>query len=189
MKTLSYHILDIVQNSLNADADLVEISIREDDKKGLFTIFINDNGRGMDEETLQKAIDPYFSTRNERSVGLGLSLLKQNTERTGGSFAIDSTPGEGTRVKAEFVKSHIDCPAIGDLAGTIHQIIVSNTGKDFIYRHNKNQLDFEIDSRQIKEILDHLPLYHPEISKYIDEMIRENLNDLLGEADAVNEFS
>ncbi|MGM0529734.1 MAG: ATP-binding protein [Bacteroidota bacterium] len=188
MKTLSYHILDIVQNSINAGADLIEIAISENDQKGLFTIIIEDNGKGMDRETLRKAIDPYFSTRKERNVGLGLSLLKQNTERTGGKFTMDSTPGEGTRVQAEFVKHHIDCPAIGDLAGTIHQIIVSNPGKDFVYRHNKNSVGFEIDSRQIKEVLDHLPLYHPEISQYIDEMIRENLNELREEADTINEF-
>jgi len=186
MKTLSYHILDIVQNSLNAGADLVEISIEENVQEGLFTTIIKDNGKGMDRQTLQKAIDPYFSTRNERKVGLGLSLLKQNTERTGGYFTIDSTPGQGTLVKAEFVKHHIDCPALGDLAGTIHQIIVSNTGKDFVYRHHKEGLGFKIDSREIKEVLDHLPLYYPEISKYIGEMIRENLNELREEADTLN---
>lgn len=189
MKTLSYHILDIVQNSINAGADLIEISISENDKKGVFIIIIDDNGVGMDEKTLRKAIDPYFSTRKERSVGLGLSLLKQNAERTGGNFLIDSTPGKGTRVEAEFVKYHLDCPAVGDLAGTIHQIIVSNPGKDFVYRHNKNSVGFEIDSRQIKEVLDNLPLHHPGISKYIEEMIRENLNELWEETDAINESS
>lgn len=189
MKTLSYHILDIVQNSLSAGADLVEISIHENDKKGLFTIVITDNGKGMDHHTLKKAIDPYFSTRKERKIGLGLSLLKQNTEQTGGSFSIDSTPGKGTRVKAEFVKNHIDCPAIGDLAGTIHQLMVYNSGKDFIYRHDKNGAGFEVDSRQIKEVLDQLPLYYPEISRYIEEMIRENLKELWEGADAIDEHS
>ena len=187
MKTLSYHILDIVQNSINAGADLIEISISENDKEGLFTIAIGDNGVGMDGETLRKAIDPCFSTRKERSVGLGLSLLNQNAERTGGNFSIDSTPGKGTRVKAEFVKDHLDCPAEGDLAGTIHQMIVFNPGKDFVYRHNKNSVGFEIDSRQIKEVLDNLPFHHPEISKYIEEMIRENLNELREETDTANE--
>ena len=189
MKTLSYHLLDIVQNSINAGADLVEISIHEDDKKGLFSLVINDNGKGMDQNTLQKAIDPCFSTRKERKVGLGLSLLKQNAERTGGRFSIDSEPGKGTRVKAEFVKNHIDCPAIGELAGTIHQIIVFNSRKDFVYRHYRYGVGFEIDSRQIKEALDHLPLHHPEISRYIEEMIRENLKELWEGANAVDEHS
>ncbi|MFW6100599.1 MAG: ATP-binding protein [Bacteroidota bacterium] len=186
MKTISYHILDIVQNSLNAGADLVQFSISEDDVRGLFTIVIEDNGRGMNYETLQKAIDPCFTTRTERKVGLGLSLLKQNTERTGGDFSIDSKPGEGTCVKAEFLKTHIDCPAIGDLAGTIHQVMVFNPAKDFIYRHNKNGVGFEIDSRQIKEVLDQLPLYHPEISRCVEEIIRENLNEL--QKSAVDEY-
>ncbi len=189
MKTLSYHLLDIVQNSLNAGADLVEINIREDDRKGLFSLIITDNGKGMDHNTLQKAIDPYFSTRKERKIGLGLSLLKQNTERTGGRFSIDSEPGKGTRVTAEFVKTHIDCPAIGDLAGTVHQIIVFNSKKDFVYHHYRDGGGFEINSRQIKEVLDQLPLHHPEISRYIEEMIRENLKGLREEADAIDQYS
>jgi hypothetical protein len=185
MKTLSYHILDIVQNSLKAKADLVEISIFEDDHQALFTLAIVDDGQGMDQKTLQKSIDPCFTTRKERKVGLGLSLLKQNAERTGGSFWIDSQTGTGTCVKAAFVKSHIDCPAVGDLAGTIHQIMVSNFRKDFIYSHNINGLSYKLDTRQIKEVLDYLPIYHPELSMYIEEMIRENLNRLRNQSHEV----
>lgn len=182
MKTLSYHILDIVQNSLNAEANLVEISILENDHKDLFSLTIADNGKGMDQQTLALSTDPCYTTRKERNVGLGLSLLKQNAERTGGSFFIDSHPGTGTYVQAEFMKSHIDCPAVGDLAGTIHQIMVANFRNDFIYHHHHNGWRYELDTREIKAVLDHLPIYHPELSRYIEEMIRENLNWLKNRA-------
>jgi len=171
MKTLAYHLLDIVQNALRAGASEVEISLVEDNPDNLLRLQVSDNGCGMDEKTSQKAIDPYYTSRHTRHVGLGLSLLKQNAERTGGTFALISRPNQGTLVKADFVKDHIDLPAIGDLPGTLHQIITAHPRKDFIYRHQLDETRFSLDTREVKEAVDHWPLDHPDIRGMVRELI------------------
>ena len=75
MKELSLHILDVVQNSLGAKASLIEININENIKEDLLIIEIKDNGTGMSKEMSKKLIDPFFTTRTTRKVGLGIPLF------------------------------------------------------------------------------------------------------------------
>ena len=182
MKSIAYHILDIAQNAIQARSTEVQICIEEYDANGTLDIFITDNGRGMSKEQAENASDPYFTSRNFRNVGLGLALLRQNAERTGGSFRLDSELGKGTSVRAVFVKDNIDCPSKGDIAGIIHQLITSNSTIDIYFRYNKNGNSFNLDTKEIKEVLDGTPVYHKEISGYIKELICENINDI-GAAD------
>jgi len=102
MEDLSLHILDIAENSIAASAARIEIRIEEDKAKDLLTIEIKDDGKGMNEQTLKKALDPFFTTRTTRRVGLGLSLLTQAAKDTGGNLELNSAPGEGTAVRASF---------------------------------------------------------------------------------------
>ena len=102
MKDLSMHIMDILQNSTRAKATEITLEVLEDSVQDTLTLVFKDNGCGMDEETVQKVINPFFTTRTTRKVGLGLPLLKQNTEQTGGSLKIESKVGVGTTVTAVF---------------------------------------------------------------------------------------
>jgi len=108
MKDLALHILDIFQNSVTAGATLVKLQIDEVPAADQYRVRFTDNGKGMDEEMVKHVTDPFFTTRTTRKVGLGLSLLKQNAERTGGSMIIQSKPGIGTEVEAVFVYKNID---------------------------------------------------------------------------------
>jgi signal transduction histidine kinase/ActR/RegA family two-component response regulator len=57
-----------------------------------------DAGVGMDEETLARAVEPFFSTKETgRGTGLGLSMVHGLAAQLGGAFALTSVPGEGTR--------------------------------------------------------------------------------------------
>jgi len=96
MRTISDHILDILENCVRAFATLIEIMISEDKNCDLYSVIIRDNGCGMTEETAQKAVEPFFTSRTTRKVGLGLPFLKQNAEQAGGSLHIGSEPGKGT---------------------------------------------------------------------------------------------
>jgi len=60
-------------------------------------VSIADNGMGMDEETLEKAFIPFFTTKKKGS-GIGLSLSRQIMRLHGGSLSIKSKEGEGTQV-------------------------------------------------------------------------------------------
>ncbi|MHC4243943.1 MAG: ATP-binding protein, partial [Planctomycetota bacterium] len=108
MEDLSLHILDIAENSINGSARTIEIIIDEDRDKDLLTIEIKDDGKGMDQKTLKKALDPFFTTRKTRRVGLGLSFLAQAAEESGGKIELKSIPDEGTTVRATFRLSHPD---------------------------------------------------------------------------------
>ena len=90
MLTLADHILDIAENSIRAGARLIEISIDEDSKNDLLTIEIKDDGHGMSPEVLKKVLDPFYTTKTVRRVGLGLPLLKDAAERSGGTFQLES---------------------------------------------------------------------------------------------------
>ena len=87
MKELSLNVLDIAENSAKARAKLIEILITE--KENVLTLVIRDDGCGMDAKKLAAVM------RGERG-GLGLSIVRRLTERNGGTFRMESSPGEGT---------------------------------------------------------------------------------------------
>ncbi len=135
MEDLSLHILDVVENSIVAGASKIEIKITEDQSADLLLIEIKDDGRGMNKEILDKVLDPFYTTRTTRKVGMGLSLLAQAAEESNGNFEIDSKVGEGTEIKASFQYSHIDRKPIGDLKSTFIILITSYPEVNFVYAH------------------------------------------------------
>lgn len=107
MPEISLNVLDVAQNSVRAGASLISISVRADTNQDTLTIVIEDNGCGMTKEQAARVIDPFFTTRTTRKVGLGVPFFKLAAESTGGSFSIRSEPGVGTVVTAVFILSHI----------------------------------------------------------------------------------
>ena len=150
MEDLSLHILDIVENSIRAKASRIEIRVVEDTAKDLLTIEISDNGQGIDEETVKKVVEPFFTTRTTRRVGLGLPLLSQAARESGGDVEIESKVGRGTRVKATFGYSHIDRKPLGNMETTLTTLIVGNPEVDFIYEHKKDELEYRLDTKEIR---------------------------------------
>jgi signal transduction histidine kinase len=148
MEDLSLHILDIAENSISASAKRIEIRIDEDQAKDLLTIEIKDDGKGMDEQTLKKVLDPFFTTRTTRRVGLGLSLLAQAARETDGNLELDSRNGEGTTVRATFSFSHPDRKPMGDIEETIRTLVVGHPEIDFLYEYKKNDSIYHFDTRE-----------------------------------------
>ncbi len=149
MEDLSLHILDVAENCIAASAGKIEIKIAEDDADDLLTIEIADDGEGMDEETLKKALDPFFTTRTTRRVGLGLSMLAQAARESGGKMEVSSRPNEGTVVRATFRMSHPDCKPMGDIAETIQTLAVAHPETVFLFEHKSNGSIYRFDSREI----------------------------------------
>ena len=138
MQDLSLHLLDIVENSLAASASRIEITIAEDTLNDLLSLEIRDNGKGMDAEARSKALDPFFTTRTTRRVGLGLPLLAQAARQSGGTFELVSEPGRGTTVRAAFQLSHPDLKPLGDIAETLRTILVSRPELDLQFRYTQD---------------------------------------------------
>lgn len=151
MEDLSLHILDIVENSIEAEASMIRIRIIEDMKRDLLTIEIKDNGWGMDKEAIKRASDPFYTTRTTRRVGLGLSLLAQATRESNGNIEIKSKVGQGTTIKATFQYSHIDRKPLGDIKETLSTLIAGNPGVDFVYEHQRDNVKFKLNTREMRK--------------------------------------
>lgn len=178
MKTLAEHILDISQNSTRAGAEEVEILWEEPREQDLLRITVRDNGPGIPGKILSQVMDPYTTTRSTRKVGMGLPLLRQNAEQTGGRVLIASEAGEGTRVTAEFVPSHIDLPGKGDLAGTLVLLLTGNPGVDFTFRFAKGKRAFSVTSREVRSVLDTGNL-SGEVLNGLTGFFHENIREVL----------
>ena len=178
MRELSLNILDIAQNSLSAGAGLVTLTVDEDSGADSLTLRVEDDGRGMDADTLQRVRDPFYTTRTTRKVGMGIPLFRMAAEMTGGSLDIVSEPGKGTAVTASFSLSHIDRMPLGDMAGTVTALIRLNPGVDFVYRHTVDGRSFEMDTRALRAPLGDVPLSEPDVMEWIDGYRREQEDSL-----------
>jgi hypothetical protein len=174
MKDLSLHLLDIVENSVAAEADTIQIRITEQEKEDLLTIEVIDNGKGMDEETQKKVLDPFFTSKTVRRFGLGLPLLAESARAANGQLSIDSEKGRGTKIKATFQHSHIDRRPLGDMGQTILSLVLGNPDIDLIYSHKKNSHDYIFDTKKVKSLLKDTPIN----SMAGIKMIREDLKKL-----------
>ena len=179
MEELSLNILDIVQNSIGANASLIEITIEEDDAANLLTIEVKDNGKGMSDDFLRQVINPFVTTRTTRKVGLGISFIKEAAEITGGSFSISSKLNTGTKLTAVFVKDHIDRQPIGDIAGTTVALVTLNPEIDFSLTYKVNEEQFDFSSREVKEELgDDVSISSPAVGSFLSEYISQHIENL-----------
>jgi hypothetical protein len=178
MKELSQHILDIMHNSLSADATLITLEIVEDSIKDRYLIKITDNGRGITPDMLKTVTDPYTTSRKSRKVGMGLPLFKMSAEQSDGYLTVSSEVNKGTEVEALFKRSHIDRPDIGDIEGTIVLLLSSYPDRQFVYTHTVDENTFSITSNEIQAELDGLPLNNVQVIRFLKEMIFENLKEI-----------
>lgn len=178
MRELSLNILDIAQNSITAGATLTEIVVNENTEEKTLLIGIYDNGSGMSEEQVKNVIDPFFTTRTTRRVGMGIPLFKMSAEQTGGSFKIESQKGVGTKIEALFKTDSIDFTPLGDIASTIVTIVSMNTDKEFLHRRIFNGKEFTFSTTEIKKILDGVPLSEPSVMNWLEEYLNEQYNEL-----------
>ncbi len=175
MLELSMHILDLVQNSLAAQATRVEIRIREDLKQDLLSVEVRDNGRGMPGEMIRKVTDPFFTSRTTREIGLGLPLLKEAAERCGGRLEVESREGEGTKVLAMFQLDHLDRAPLGDMGETLALLITGNPEADFFYHHEVDGESYRLDTREMREILGPVHLDDPSLFGFVRQDVQKGL--------------
>ena len=174
MKDLSLYILDLVQNSLRAEAKSISVLVKDSVSKNQLEIVIKDDGHGMDPEFLAKVTSPFVSTRTTREVGLGIPFFQMAAELTGGTLQIDSTLGHGTTLRGIFVRSHIDTPPLGDMTETVVTLVQGAPDVDFLCCYETDLQMLTFDTREIREILEDVPLNTPDVLGWI----RDHLNEL-----------
>ena len=178
MKELSLHLLDIAENSINAESSHITIIVEENSIDDRLTLTVKDNGRGMSEEMTQKIVDPFITSRTTRKVGLGIPLLKAAAEMCDGFLKIHSSPGVGTELIVQFQRSHIDRMPLGDLAGTILHLVVGNPQIHWTFIYKVNEDIYEFDDQLIKQELEGIPLSEPVILSFIRNEITTGIENL-----------
>jgi hypothetical protein len=178
MKDLSFHILDIVRNAVNAGARRIEIAMEESTARDTLVLTITDDGSGMTAEVVERVRDPFFTSSVTKRVGLGIPLLEQNAELTGGSCTIVSEPGKGTQVTALFHPGHIDMIPAGDLTATMRTLIATGGRTDFSFRIQKDGEGFEIDTADLRRELELDDLRNRDVLDYISAFISSSLQEL-----------
>ena len=180
MKEISLHLLDIAENSVAAESKNISVQIHEDLFHDRLTACVIDDGRGMDAATARQVQDPFYTTRTTRAVGLGIPLLKLAAEQADGSFSLQSEPGHGAWVEAEFRHSHIDRMPLGDLSSTFLTLLVSHPQIDwtFLYRvtdKTQKSRDFLFESAELKSELGDISLTEPEVLTFLRGIFEEGI--------------
>ena len=176
LRELALHILDTAENSVQAGAKNITIRIEEDESEDRLVLEVSDDGKGMDDETVQKVIDPFITSRTTRKVGLGIPFLKAASEACNGNFYLQSEVGKGTRVTAEFQRSHIDRMPLGDIQNTMINLIIGYPKVHWLIEYMMNGKSYIFDDQQVKEILEDVPLSSPEVITYLRESISQGIN-------------
>lgn len=178
MKELSLHILDIVQNSISAEADNILIIIDENMIDDKLFITISDDGNGMDEQYVQQVINPFITSRKTRRVGMGLPLLKQAAIECMGDLKIESSLHVGTKVEVWFQHSHINRVPIGNMVETIITLLINGSHFNLQYTHKINEHQMTFDTREIRQILGDVPLNHPDVIEWVKESLQGEIMEL-----------
>lgn len=172
--------LDIAQNSMVVGSTQVRIAVEVSTAADTISMVVEDDGRGMDAEFLQRVVDPFTTTRTTRKVGLGIPLLLQNAERTGGHLHIESAPGKGTRVEAVLRPSSIDCLPLGDIGGAAAMMICSNPHINIEFSYVHDGRSFGVSTRELEEALEGIPLNDASVYTPITELLRSGIAEADG---------
>ena len=180
MRDLSLHVLDLAQNSITAGATLVTVSITIDES-GWLTFTLADDGKGMSPELLQRVTSPFATTRTTRKVGLGIPMMMDNAQRTGGDLHIDSEVGVGTTLTVTMDTRNIDCLPLGDIAGTMLSLMLTNPlAPEFRFEGKTPLGKCAFDTREVRAVLGDLPLNEPAIAAWLQDALTEEINPIFG---------
>lgn len=178
MRDLALHLLDIAENSAAAEARTIRIEICEDISNDRFSMSIEDDGKGMTEEMVQKVTDPFVTSRTTRKVGLGIPLLKEAAEACEGSLEITSALGKGTRVFVDFKRNHIDRMPLGDVATTFLNLMIAHPEIHFVFRYTIGKEEFLLDDELIKEELQGISLTEPIVLGFLRNLIESGVRSV-----------
>ncbi len=163
---ISDAILDLIQNSVEANSTFIALDIVEDESS--YNIFISDNGKGISKDKLEKVFNPDFTEiekHERRKFGLGLSFIKHQCELVDGKIEIDSIEGEGTSIHIELPKSHPDTPPLGELADLFVEIFLLSEESEVVINRYINDRKYElVKSKIVKDDMSWMKLLKNQVA-------------------------
>ena len=180
MREIALHLMDIAENSVAAEGRNICIEVHEDLQRDLLTASITDDGRGMDAETANHVMDPFYTTRTTRKVGLGIPLFKLAAEMSEGGLSLATESGKSTKIEARFRHSHIDRMPLGDISSTFLALLVSHPEIHWVFIYQTTDKDgnvdnFEFDDTELKNELGDMPITEPDILTFVRGLIEEGV--------------
>ena len=156
-------VIDITQNGIESGADLVELTVNETaspQNNREFRFTVKDNGKGMTEEELKRAQDPFVTDgikHPNRKVGLGIPFLIQTAESSGGGWKIESKKDIGTEICAWFDLGNVDTPPVGDVSGMFRTVLMFGKPPEMIIRRMSDtpegRFEYEVRKTELAEAL------------------------------------
>ncbi len=177
MREISLHVLDLLENSIRAGATVISVSLEEDPDGDSMIVSVEDNGPGL-AVSGDMAADPFFTTKEGKKTGLGLSLLKFRAEQAGGRFQLGTSPLGGLSVRAMMPLSSVDRSPLGDLAGTLASVVCTNPGVELRSRLRVADREWCVSSNDIARALPAGQRGEISLARRMREKISEGLNAL-----------
>lgn len=184
MREIALHLMDIAENSVAAGGRNICLDVQEDLQNDRLNVMVTDDGRGMDAETAKRVLDPFYTTRTTRKVGLGIPLLKLAAELSGGGLTLETATGTGTRIEAIFQHSHIDRMPLGDVGTTFLTLLVSYPHIHWVFmyqirdKHGRVN-EFVLNDEEIKSVLGDVAMTEPDVLRFLRGMIEEGIASLM----------
>jgi hypothetical protein len=148
LRELSLHILDLVENAIRAGAAVIEVSVEEDPLRDTLTLAVEDDGPGLPVPP-HVATDPFYTTKEGKKTGLGLSLLKFRAEQAGGSFTLARAALGGLAVRATMPFSSVDRSPLGDIAATLASVVCTNPDVELRARLRVADREWTVSSAEV----------------------------------------
>jgi anti-sigma regulatory factor (Ser/Thr protein kinase) len=154
MRELSLHILDLIENSVRAGAAMILITLVEDERKDILKITVEDDGPGLSVST-EAALDPFYTTKNGKRTGLGLSLFRGAAEQAGGRLTLRESALGGLAVEAAMQLNHLDRVPLGDIAATVSSVACTNPEIDLCCKFHVGEQECIV---RVSDIAKELPI-------------------------------
>jgi len=177
MRELSLHILDLIENSARAGASTIMITLVENDAKDLLRIVVEDDGPGLSVAP-ETALDPFYTTKDGKRTGLGLSLLRSTAEQAGGHVTLRQSVLGGLAIEATMRLRHIDRIPMGDIASTVSSVVCTNPDLDLWCRFAVGDEECLV---RVSDIAKELPIGKRSglaVARQVSERIRAGIETL-----------
>lgn len=183
MQDLAMITLELIQNSIQAKASRIDITLSLNQADQHSCLIVQDNGCGMDEATLKRFSSPFYTSRTTRQFGLGVAFFKQAVQQAQGTWSAHSSCGQGTTISGSWLSQHWDAPPLGNLGEMIILALQSHPELHVHFSFSFNSRSYDFDSKILESSLAPVSISELAILQWIEKEINTNIQHCKGGID------